>query len=74
MVLTGGIAGNRAKPQGTTGSQILHRSLRGANSMVGTTMQPCRSCLIVSLEFTLKPVGKPVDLSPSCLPEAHFVK
>lgn len=49
-------------------------SLRGrTDSLVGTAMQPCRSRLIVSLESTLKPVGKAIDLSPSCLPRADLV-
>jgi hypothetical protein len=45
----------------------------GTDSLVGTAMQPCRSRLIVSLESTLKPVGKAIDLSPSCFPRADLV-
>jgi hypothetical protein len=54
--------------------QGRHESLRGANGMVGTAMQPCRSRLVVSLESTLKPVGKAIYLSPSRLPEVHLVR
>lgn len=42
--------------------------------MVCTAMQPCRSRLAVSLESTLKPVGKAIDLCRSCFPKVVLVK
>ena len=72
--LTGCTAGG-VTLRGIYGAFFLTRDAwGGANSMVCTAMQPCRSRLAVSLESTLKPVGKAIDLCRSCFPKVVLVK